>query len=126
MTEEKKYWGWHLSFEVKECKTGTYDNAEYLDEWVKALIKKIDMVAYGEPRIIHFGHGEKHLSGITVDQLIETSNIMAHFCDEYGDAFIDVFSCKEFNPQDVVDNIVEFFEPKDIQHVRFFKRGIDR
>jgi S-adenosylmethionine/arginine decarboxylase-like enzyme len=126
MSDENKYWGYHLTLDVKECAAGTYDNKEHLEKWIKALVKKIDMVAYGEPQIIHFGHGEKHLAGWTVLQLIETSNITAHYCDEYGDVFIDVFSCKEFNPQDVVDNIIEFFQPQDIQNPRFFKRGITR
>jgi|UniRef100_A0A6C0B0Z1 hypothetical protein len=32
---------------------------------------------------------------------IETSNITAHFCEETNDMYLDVFSCKPFNPIDV-------------------------
>jgi S-adenosylmethionine/arginine decarboxylase-like enzyme len=71
------------------------------------------MVAYGEPHIIKFGSGDKE--GITLIQLIETSNITCHFVDYNGSSFWDVFSCKPFDQQIVVDLIREYFKPKAIQ-----------
>jgi S-adenosylmethionine/arginine decarboxylase-like enzyme len=61
------------------------------------------MVPYGEPQVVHFGSGDK--SGFTLVQLIETSNITAHFCEETDDMYLDVFSCKPFN----MDNIAAIF-----------------
>lgn len=63
------------------------------------LVRKIDMVPYGKPQIHHFGTGDK--AGYTLVQLIETSNISAHFCEETNDMYLDVFSCKPFNPSHV-------------------------
>jgi S-adenosylmethionine/arginine decarboxylase-like enzyme len=71
------------------------------------------MVAYGQPMIHHFGSGDK--AGYTLVQLIETSNITAHFCEESGDAFIDVFSCKPFSRKKVEALIEEVFVPKTIE-----------
>ena len=70
------------------------------------------MKAYGEPQIVHFGEDDKQ--GYTLVQLIETSNICAHFCDDTGDAYIDVFSCKPYDRDVVRDQIIEFFMPKQI------------
>jgi len=70
------------------------------------------MKAYGEPQIQHFGDGNK--SGYTMIQLIETSNITAHFCEETGDAYIDVFSCKSFTKENVVDEVETFFIPEKV------------
>jgi len=62
------------------------------------------MVAYGKPQIVMFGTGNK--KGYTLVQLIETSNICAHFCEETNDMYLDVFSCKTFEP-DLVRMVVE-------------------
>jgi S-adenosylmethionine/arginine decarboxylase-like enzyme len=76
--------------------------------FTKKLVNDIDMVAYGEPQIVNFGSGNK--AGYTLVQLIETSNITAHFVEETNDMYLDVFSCKLFDPADVERVAKEFFE----------------
>ena len=68
------------------------------------------MVAYGEPMVQHFGRGNK--AGFTLVQLIETSNICAHFVEETNDFYLDVFSCKEFDPKHVEKVVKLYFAPK--------------
>lgn len=80
-----------------------------INNFAKALVKEIDMVPYGEPQVVHFGSGDK--SGYTLVQLIETSNITAHFCEETNDMYLDVFSCKPFNPSDVEKVVNSHFFP---------------
>ena len=70
------------------------------------------MIAYGEPQIVMFGTGNK--KGYTLVQLIETSNICAHFVEETNDMYLDVFSCKPFNPLVVTGTVAEYFRPDDI------------
>jgi hypothetical protein len=67
------------------------------------------MVAYGQPQIVMFGTGNK--KGYTLVQLIETSNITAHFVEETNDLYLDVFSCKPFEAKDVMDVLNDSFEP---------------
>ena len=67
------------------------------------------MVAYGEPLVKHFGEGNK--SGYTLVQLIETSNICAHFVEETDDIYLDVFSCKKFDPDTVERVVKRYFNP---------------
>jgi S-adenosylmethionine/arginine decarboxylase-like enzyme len=67
------------------------------------------MVPFGEPQIQYFGTGNK--AGYTLVQLIETSNICAHFCEETNDMYLDVFSCKPFNPDTVEDVVSQYFSP---------------
>jgi S-adenosylmethionine/arginine decarboxylase-like enzyme len=78
----------------------------------KFLVDKIDMVPYGEPTVKHFGSDNK--SGYTLVQLIETSNITGHFCDQSGDAYLDVFSCKPFSIETVKTVVNEYFGPTHI------------
>jgi S-adenosylmethionine/arginine decarboxylase-like enzyme len=81
--------------------------------FTKKLVKDIDMVAYGDPQIVRFGEGDK--TGYTLVQLIETSNICAHFVDVDDTAYIDVFSCKPYDDQVVEDLVIEFFGPTGIR-----------
>lgn len=108
-------WGKEALIDIKDSTpVNKVHDPEYLKAWVKDLVKAIDMVAYGEPNVVHFGVKEIHLTGWTVIQLIETSNICAHFNDHDGSACINVFSCKDFDPAVVVKQIENWFNPSSI------------
>lgn len=112
-------WGKHA---VVDCQAGDIEkitSKENIEAFAKELVKRIDMVAFGEPTVVHFGSGNK--TGYTLVQLIETSNICGHFCDDTGDCYIDVFSCKEFDINVVLDVVREFFNPKKILWVDFLR-----
>jgi S-adenosylmethionine/arginine decarboxylase-like enzyme len=103
------YWGYHLLLDCSKCIPSRIRNKYLIEEFATTLVKKIDMVAYGPPQVQHFGSGNK--GGYTLVQLIETSNITAHFVEETDDIYLDVFSCKPFNPSDVEELVQETFEP---------------
>lgn len=54
--------------------------------------------------------------GITGIQVITTSHISVHTFFKQRQAFVDVFSCKEFNGYHVLGLIETTFEPIDIKH----------
>ena len=113
------HWGFHLIIDAARCNAKSIRSKSHIAKFAKVLVKKIDMVPYGEPHVVHFGSGNK--MGYTLMQLIETSNITAHFVEETNDMYLDVFSCKDFN-QDIVNKLVkEYFEPEVI-HQRFLYR----
>jgi len=112
MTESS--WGYHLILDVKGCDLVKSKDPIYIADFVKELVNRIDMVPYGEPQVIHFGEGE--LTGWTVLQFIQTSNIMGHFMDHNGDLYFDVFSCKNFDKQIVLDMLAEYFSPENVKH----------
>ncbi len=73
------------------------------------------MKAYGLPQVVRFGTDDK--MGYTLVQLIETSNIAAHFCEQTNDFYLDVFSCKPFR-QDIVESVVRhYFAPENVHAV---------
>ena len=104
------YWGYHLILNAKRCRPSAIRSAKDITHFSKALVKKIDMVPYGEPQVVRFGSGNKQ--GYTLVQLIETSNITAHFVEETNDMYLDVFSCKDFRPEDVRSMVSKYFEPE--------------
>jgi len=118
------YWGYHTLLDCSGCDKRSITSPEILRSWIEYLVKKINMIPYGEPQIVHFGHNEEHLAGWTVIQLIETSNITAHFCDNSCELYLDVFSCQEYNIQDVIDTVNQYFKPNKIRKT-FITRQAD-
>ena len=111
---EKRVWGWHLSVDASCCDRSLMQDYNNIYRFNKELIEKIDMEAYQEPRIVHFGKDEK--SGYTLDQLISTSNICCHFSDDLRALFLDVFSCKAFEIEVVLELVKDYFGAKVIEH----------
>lgn len=105
-------WGFHLMLNIGKCNPITIRSPKHIAAFTAQLVKDIDMKAYGNPQIVMFGEGNKQ--GYTLVQLIETSNITAHFCEETNDAYIDVFSCKPFNAEDVKQCVIKYFDPERI------------
>jgi S-adenosylmethionine/arginine decarboxylase-like enzyme len=79
------------------------------------------MVAYGEPQIVMFGEGNK--KGYTLIQLIQTSNISAHFCEETNEMYLDIFSCKKYDIDEAVKVVKEYFEPGDMRMTYFERKA---
>jgi S-adenosylmethionine decarboxylase len=107
------YWGYHLMLDCAGCDSHAITDYDTIYKFTKQLVNDIDMVAYGEPQIVNFGSGDK--AGYTLVQLIETSNICAHFVNENNTMYLDVFSCKEFDLT-VVENLVQqYFGAKKVR-----------
>ena len=105
-------WGYHLILDCYESDKSKISDADNISTFAKELVKRIHMKAYGEPQVIHFGEYDKQ--GYTLVQLIETSNITAHFCDDSGNFYLDVFSCKPYENAVVIETVKQFFTPKRI------------
>jgi S-adenosylmethionine decarboxylase len=103
-----QYWGYHLMLDCAGCDQYAIADAEVITAFAKHLVKDIDMVAYGEPQVVRFGSGNK--AGYTLVQLIETSNICAHFVEEDNTMYLDVFSCKEFDHNTVIKLVKQYFD----------------
>ena len=113
-------WGYHMVIDAYRAPIELISSAPNIEQFAKTLVSRIDMKAYGEPQVIHFGEDDK--LGYTLVQLIETSNITGHFSEETGNFYLDVFSCKWFDQDEVLAVVNQFFKPEDIDH-RFFLRG---
>mgnify|MGYP003349956064 FL=1 len=112
-------WGYHLILDCYAGDLALITDGKHISDFAKTLVERIDMKAYGEPQVIHFGEDDKQ--GFTLVQLIETSNICGHFCDDTGNFYLDVFSCKPYDRAVVRALVQEFFEPKRITE-RFLER----
>jgi S-adenosylmethionine/arginine decarboxylase-like enzyme len=112
-------WGYHLIVNAGNCNPRAIRNPTLIKKFSKNLVSAIHMVAYGPPKLVMFGTGNK--KGYTLVQLIETSNICAHFVENpdsgisTGDIYLDIFSCKNFNQFIARDIVDKYFEPQHME-----------
>ena len=77
--------------------------------FLKHLVRVIDMEPIGEPYIEYTAAEFPDKAGFTAVQIIVTSSIVAHFIDNTGHLYLDVFSCKEFDNDIVVNSVKDAF-----------------
>jgi S-adenosylmethionine decarboxylase len=109
-----KSWGYHLIVNAGSCDSQALRSKATITAFAKQLVKDIGMVAYGPPRVVMFGEGNKR--GYTLVQLISTSNITAHFVEETNDIYLDIFSCKPFDKAVALDLFRKTFHPKILDY----------
>ena len=122
--EENNFWGMHLIIDMENCDKKLIQDKNNIYKFSKKLVNKIEMVPFGEPIIEYFATDNPKASGFSLIQLIETSNICAHFADNSQSAFLDVFSCKPFIPDKAIKVAKSFFTPEKINY-KVILRGLN-
>jgi len=107
-------WGLLTSVDLYGCNPETIRDARVIKRYVDELCELIEMKQFGETQIVNFGEDEK-VAGYSMVQLIETSLISGHFANKTNSAYIDIFSCKYYEPSVAVEFTKKFFEAKDVK-----------
>jgi len=112
-----KYWGKATSVDLYNCKPETIRDRDAISESVKKLCELIEMRRFGETKIVMFGD-DPRVTGYSMTQLIETSLISGHFAEQSNAAYIDIFSCKDYDENQAADFLQDFYGAKSkILHV---------
>jgi len=100
----------HLIVRADIGKCPKEEDLNKISDWIRSLIKKIDMKLLAGPYTTYVN--EKGNKGMTSVAIIETSHIALHIWDETSPGLmqLDVYSCANFNPQDVFDKVDELFQ----------------
>ena len=87
-----------------------------ISDWIRSLIRKIDMKLLAGPYTTYVS--EKGNKGMTSVAIIETSHIALHIWDEINPGLmqLDVYSCANFNPQNIFDKVNELFKTVKIEY----------
>jgi S-adenosylmethionine/arginine decarboxylase-like enzyme len=105
-------WGLLSSLDIKQADPDLIRSREAITRYIIELCDRIGMRRFGDPRIVHFGEAEA-VAGYSMTQLIETSLISGHFANQTGNVYIDIFSCKVYDPYGAADFTRDFFKGRD-------------
>jgi S-adenosylmethionine/arginine decarboxylase-like enzyme len=100
-------WGMMAAIDLHGCDRTRLEDPETIRRFVPAVIEAIGMRAHGPLMIERFGEGD--LEGWSAMQFIETSSLTIHADEFSGRCYVDVFSCKSFDPELAATIAVEHF-----------------
>jgi S-adenosylmethionine/arginine decarboxylase-like enzyme len=103
-------WGMLAAIDLYECDRDALADPDSIRRFVPTVIDAIGMRAHGPLAIDRFGDDD--LEGWSALQFIETSSITVHADEVYGRCFVDIFSCKPFEPDAAAAIAVEHFGGK--------------
>jgi S-adenosylmethionine decarboxylase len=111
--EDIDAWGMLTSIDITSCDPELIRSSEAIKQYVHELCELIEMKRFGPTQVVHFGEDEE-VAGFSMTQLIETSLISGHFANKTNNIYIDVFSCKKYDPYLVAAFTKEFFKGEDV------------
>ncbi|MBC2703540.1 adenosylmethionine decarboxylase [Desulfobacula sp.] len=107
--KEKNPWGVLTSVDIYKSDPKIIRDAKSIERFVCQLCDLIGMKRFGECQIVHFGEDEK-VEGFSMMQFIETSLISGHFANASNSIYLDIFSCKFYEPREVAEFAMSFFK----------------
>jgi len=112
--EQKKHWGYELILDLFDCDRLCITQKEPIKKYIYDILQLIKMKPYGECIVERFGEGD--IEGISAFQFLMTSSITIHCREDnrHNDCYINLFSCKEFDPEKVIIFSQQFFNAKAI------------
>jgi len=116
-----KGYGKELIMDLHNCNPETYKNREELEELILQLCDKIK-VERGDLHFwdyagfpLEYEKAPPHLRGTSVVQFIKTSTIVIHTLDDLKTAYVNVFSCDDFDEEDVKELVANYLEGDIVQ-----------
>jgi len=106
-------WGLLASLDLFGCNARISDGNAIKQYIVDLCDNVIHMKRYGPCHLELFGEAGTPLAGYSAFQFIETSCVSGHFSDSDHSAYIDVFSCADFEPEAVKKFTMEYFGARD-------------
>lgn len=107
--EQKKPWGMLTCVDIYKTDPRMIRDSESIEQFVYELCDLTHMERSMECRIIHLGE-DKNAGGFSMTQHIGTSLISGHFDNTANTAYLDVLSCKFYEPRQVAEFALSFFK----------------
>ena len=92
-------------------------NEKNIRDYINGLCKLIKMEKHGKLMLWEDSHNKiKELrGGISVVQFIKTSSIVLHSFETNKSCFVNIFSCKKFDPKKAIKFSKDFFKAKRLK-----------
>ena len=117
----QKIFGYELIMDLKDCDNAIISSKEKLQDYVDNLCILIGMKKFGDTILSHFGVSQAFTKGYSLVQLIETSCITGHFSELWNTAYINIFSCKDYDDEKAKNFTQSFFSAKRLKY-KFIRR----
>lgn len=117
-------WGISFHIDARLCDGNIINSESNLKLWAADLVATLQMEAYRPPEVIYFGT-EPDKTGLSLIQLITTSNIICHCNQLDNSAYIDIFTCRIIDGMEekITHNIFKWFKPAHITVEKLYRQA---
>lgn len=122
--------GWELILDGDKCDLKSIQSLENIKAFIDEVILVTKMQKMGELHAHYLEdtpyNREKGIIGWSVCQFIVTSSIVLHCCENldrgYGTLYLNFFSCKEYERDDVKNLVQKYFQGCRIRNNTYVRR----
>lgn len=105
-------WGISTAIDLSGCDPQLIRSADAIKQFVVELTDLIKVKRFGECTVVYFGE-RPEIAGFSMTQLIETSLVSGHFVNATNAVYLDVFSCKYYDPDSAANFAAQYFKATD-------------
>ena len=117
-------YGTHLMMQLSDIKNpSALDSAEKVENFLKDLVSHIGMRILAGP-LVGYENATPENSGHSGVVILYESHAAIHTYPEIHEAFIDVFSCKTFEVEQVEEMLSVYLENYRIKEISVLSRGV--
>jgi len=115
MTTVRSEFGPHLMLDCRGCDIDKISNLEYVFRFLSDLPGKVGMTKITQPYVFPYEGLIPEDRGITGIVIIAESHVTFHSFVEKDYFFFDLFSCKHFDVDAVVEEVIKAFGVKHVE-----------
>ncbi len=119
--ETSDAWGMSLHLDLHGCDPGLIRDAEEIRRFTVELCDLLGVQRFGPTQVVRFGR-DPMVYGYSMVQLIETSLVSAHFAEDSNAVYLDIFSCKYYDPQRAAEYSARYFRSDAVKGVVTLRR----
>lgn len=117
---KKKSWGFHLLIDMSDC-NDRIDDVKEVEQFFTDIIADLDMKPLSPCMVKKVDDPSEDSRGVSAVQMITTSSITFHSDEDERSVYLDIFSCRDFDPHQVLDFVQNYFEPSRMAHEMIYR-----
>jgi len=92
---------------IKECHVNNLVSTGYGESVIRKIIEEANMTVIGDIAIHSFASSKNKKAGYTINAMLMESHVTIHTWPESNSFTFDIFSCKDFNENNILDILKE-------------------
>ena len=105
-----KTFGLHLTLDIENCNQKKLVNNKFIYNLLNSLPKQFSMKILVPPYVIEYKDPWASVPGLTGFVIIAESHLSCHTFPEQNYVFFDIFSCRHFETQPIIDYLKKQFD----------------
>ena len=119
-----EHFGPHLLLDCFECDAANILDKQVIEDFMVSTVKNAGMKLIHGPHVFYYNHEEiPKDSGVTGFLVLAESHLSIHTFVRNNFVTMDLYSCKDFPSDIIVQDVIKIFKPKSFKY-SIIDRGV--